>query len=390
LADAQIAVLIDFENMGLESIRPLLDELADEGRIIIRRAYADWSKAASKRDELLQLGLDPIHVFRSSLSGKNSADIRLVIDAVELMYRSPVDTFVIVSSDSDFVPLVMTLRAAGKRVIAAGRHGIVSPTLVNSCDRFIYVDRQEGLQKTARARKPEAGKPAAAVPARRAEAMEDAVSLVLRAMHAAMDYQGRVSGSSLHQAMTRIDPSFDFRALGFRTFTQFLLGTGEVSVTYPRGLGQGDSIVELKASGNGAAHPSEPAPEPAPAPLPAPVVSEPTILPPWDERLEALLEERMRQTGQDRVSGAWAGDRAARILGAPSLKVSRYPTLRKLLESSDLLRERWSLEGGYLVRKSAASAGARPGDGGGRPVSTARSEGAPAEKEPGALHPANA
>ena len=124
--DRQVAVLIDFENVGLDSVRWLFDQVSDIGRIIIRRAYADWSAAAGKRDhrqqrdQLLELGIEPIHLFHS-VSGKNSSDIRLAIDAIELMYLSPVDTFVIVSSDTDFVPLVSKLRAAGKTVIGAGR-----------------------------------------------------------------------------------------------------------------------------------------------------------------------------------------------------------------------------------------------------------------------------
>ena len=119
--NGQVAVLIDFENVGLSSVRWLFDQVSDMGRITIRRAYADWSAAAGKRDQsqqrdqLLELGIEPIHLFHS-VSGKNSSDIRLAIDAIELMYLSPVDTFVIVSSDTDFVPLVSKLRAAGRRL----------------------------------------------------------------------------------------------------------------------------------------------------------------------------------------------------------------------------------------------------------------------------------
>ena len=137
MADEQVAVLIDFENVGLESIQWLFDQISDVGRIIVRRAYADWSDvgksdARKKRDQLLELGVEPIHLFQSA-SGKNSSDIRLAIDAVDLLYLSPIDTFVIVSSDSDFVPLVSKLRAAGKTVIGAGRQAAASRTLVINC-----------------------------------------------------------------------------------------------------------------------------------------------------------------------------------------------------------------------------------------------------------------
>jgi uncharacterized protein (TIGR00288 family) len=137
--ERQIAVLIDFENTGLNSIQWLFDQISDIGRIIIKKAYADWSKAGDKRDELLELGIEPIHLFRSGSGTKNSSDIRLVIDAIELMHQSPVDTFVIVSSDSDFAPLVSTLRASGKIVIGAGYKATASRALVISCDRYFYL-----------------------------------------------------------------------------------------------------------------------------------------------------------------------------------------------------------------------------------------------------------
>ncbi|MFQ5875730.1 MAG: NYN domain-containing protein [Dehalococcoidia bacterium] len=140
MSEAQIAVLIDYENVGgLDSIQSLFDQLSDIGRVIVKRAYADWSVAGKKRDQLLELGIEAVHHFRSAGSAKNSSDICLVIDAVDLLYRSPVDTFVIVSSDSDFVPLTSKLQAAGKTVIGAGRRDVVSRTLVRSCDKYIYL-----------------------------------------------------------------------------------------------------------------------------------------------------------------------------------------------------------------------------------------------------------
>jgi hypothetical protein len=93
MADQQIAVLIDYENVGLNAIQWLFDQISDMGRVTVRRAFADWSVAASQRDQLLELGIEPIHLFHSVKSGKNSSDIRLAIDAIELLYQSPVDTF---------------------------------------------------------------------------------------------------------------------------------------------------------------------------------------------------------------------------------------------------------------------------------------------------------
>ena len=124
LTEPNVAILIDYENVGLDSIQYLLDQISDVGRITIKRAYADWSTQRNRRDQLLELGIEAIHHFRSTKSGKNSSDIRLVIDAIDLRHTSDVDTFVIASSDSDFVPRVIYMRAAAKSVIAAGRREI--------------------------------------------------------------------------------------------------------------------------------------------------------------------------------------------------------------------------------------------------------------------------
>src|SRR3990172_961840 len=195
MADQQIAVLIDYENVGLGSIQWLFDQMSELGRVIVKRAYADWSLASSQGDDLLELGIDAVHLFQTASSGKNASDIRLAIDAIELLYGSPVDTFVIVSADSDFVPLVSKLRSAGKTVIGAGRREVVSRSLIKSCDRYIYLDEL--------ARGPES---------KDQPAREDGESLLVRAVTASVDSQGQVLGSRLHQTMTRIDPGFNFRA----------------------------------------------------------------------------------------------------------------------------------------------------------------------------------
>ena len=149
-----------------------------------------------KRDQLLELGIEARHLFRSTKSGKNSSDILLTIDAVELLYVHSIDAFVIVSSDSDFVPLVSKLRGAGKTVIGAGRRDGTSPTLVKSCDRYIFLD--------------DAAPPSRGSGKTRSRS-SDPASLLSRALEASMDAQGQVVGSKLYQAMQRIDPSFTSR-----------------------------------------------------------------------------------------------------------------------------------------------------------------------------------
>ena len=149
-------MLIDFENVGLSSIQWLFDQVSDIGRITVKRAYADWANSRNKSvgEQLLQLGIEPIHRPPSAAAGKNSSDIRLVIDAVELAYQSPIDTFVIASSDSDFAPLVSKLRASGKVVIGAGRREATSQTLVISCDRYLYFEQEQPQPKRARPGRP--------------------------------------------------------------------------------------------------------------------------------------------------------------------------------------------------------------------------------------------
>ena len=313
MTEANVAVLIDYENVGLDSVESLLDQLSDVGRATVKRAYADWSVQRGKRDQLLELGIEAMHHFRSAKSGKNSSDICLAIDAVDLLHSAPVDTFVIVSSDSDFVPLVSKLRAAGKSVIGSGRRGAASPTLVKSCDRYIYLD--EAKPPASRQSRPESGGSRAG-------------SLVVRALEASMDAQGQVVGSKLFQTMQRIDPSFDYKALGHRNFTQFLDTSNEVRVHRPEG--RGDVVVQLNhsrdtegVSSNGA-----------------------SLVPDWDRQIDASWTGRQR----NRLSGQVAANDAAKVLGVPRLAASRFPSLDKLLDASPFLRAHWQREGNAIIR----------------------------------------
>ena len=304
MADRQLAVLVDFENVGLGSIQWLFDQISDVGRIIVKRAYADWSTASSKRDQLLELGIEPIHLFQSLKSGKNSSDIRLTIDAVDLLHQSPVDTFVLVSSDSDFVPLVSKLRAAGKMVIGAGRKATTSHTLVISCDRYLFLDQSEKITEEAGPQPKSRG-----------------ADLLVRAMKAAMDAEGRVIGSKLHETLQRLDPSFDFRAQGYSTLTRYLEASPEVKVARPKG--PGDVVAELAD------------------------VSDPSI---WGPKIDAAWSGRAPRSGAA-ISGSAAAADAAKILGLPRLSVSRYKTLQKLLDASDLLASKWSQARNRVIRR---------------------------------------
>ena len=138
MTDSNIALLVDYENVGVDSLQYLVEQVSGMGRIIIKRAYADWSSQRKGQERLIELGIEAVHNYRSVKSGKNSCDIKLTIDAVEILHSGQVDSFVIVSSDSDFVPLVTHLRGAGKGVIGAGRKAVTSTTMVKSCDKYIF------------------------------------------------------------------------------------------------------------------------------------------------------------------------------------------------------------------------------------------------------------
>jgi len=160
--DSQVAVFIDYDNIEI-SVEEAFGKNADVdwnrvlqsasqlGRVVMRRAYADWAEAAAKQRQLLALGVELIHV--NSKRGKNAADIRIVIDALELFHNdgSSFTHVLLVSGDGDFTELVHRLRAHGKTVIGMGISGTSAEYLVNACDKFIYYDKLQGVNKVRKA-----------------------------------------------------------------------------------------------------------------------------------------------------------------------------------------------------------------------------------------------
>ena len=363
--ERQIAVLIDFENVGLGSIQWLFDQVSDIGRITVKRAYADWADKRNKTagDQLLQLGIEQIHRPPTAAAGKNSSDIKLVIDAVDLSYQAPIDTFVIASSDSDFAPLVSKLRASGKVVMGAGRREATSQALVISCDRFFYLDQDQSQPK-----KPRRGRP----PKKQQQPANDLLS---RAVKASIDEHGRVVGSRLHQTMQRLDPGFSFRTLGHSTFTKYLEASPEVKVTRPGGAG--DVTVEMADQASAAPKPDAPAEPVERAPI-APAAAEEVKEPPaaqveveqttteapavreeaseeessneWGAMIDDIWEVRTGEPG-GRIPGPRAASDAAQVLGVSKLSVSPYKTLQQLLDASEYLSARWKRDRNNIVRR---------------------------------------
>ena len=311
MAESQIGVLIDYENVGLNSIQSLFDQLSDVGRIIVKRAYGDWSKAQNVSDQLLSLGIEARQVFRSPGSGKNAADISLAIDAIDMMHRNPgLDTYVIVSSDTDFVPLVSTLRGAGKTVIGAGHIGVVSRALVNSCDRYLSLsDGKKAAMDTSALK-------------------QETDSLLVRAMEASLDDHGQVVAAKLHNTMLRMDPSFDYKAMGHRSFSGFLNGSSQVTVHRSRGS-RGDVFVELTTPG-------------------APQQDSSTNGLGRDQ--EERIDEAWSKVQGDTIAGSKAASEAAKALGVSKLSSSRYKSLQGLLNASEQLRSRWTRVKNTILR----------------------------------------
>src|ERR1700719_185694 len=144
-----LAVFIDFENLALGfqnrrdrfEIGRVLERLVEKGKIVVKKAYADWSRFANYTAPLHEAAIELIEIPRRAQTGKNSADIRLCVDAMDLAYaKEHIDTFVVVSGDSDFSPLVSKLKELGKHVIGLGMQDSTSALLRDNCDEFIYYE----------------------------------------------------------------------------------------------------------------------------------------------------------------------------------------------------------------------------------------------------------
>jgi uncharacterized LabA/DUF88 family protein len=242
--ERRIALFIDFENLvtntGITAptfnLQPALDRLLEKGKVIFRRAYCDWSRFKEAKAHLHEFGVELVDVPPSTRAGKNSADMRLVIDALELCYaREHINTFVIASGDSDFCPLAYKLRENDRFVIGLAVREATSPFFVKACDEFIYLrgqgrgddrgDDRDQIRDSARATsrsRPE--KSITVIPgdggARKtrvvpAIAREVVSSLLSRAT-------GPVNPSLIKEAIVRKEPDFDERYHGFSTFSRLL------------------------------------------------------------------------------------------------------------------------------------------------------------------------
>jgi uncharacterized LabA/DUF88 family protein len=293
-----MAVFCDFENVALGvrdanyekfDIKPVLERLLLKGSIVVKKSYCDWDRYKGFKATMHEANFELIEIPHVRQSGKNSADIRMVVDALDLCYtKSHVNTFVIVSGDSDFSPLVSKLRENAKRVIGVGVKQSTSDLLVANCDEFIFYDdlvreqRRAAAKRDERKAQPSAGRRPSDENNRKREEMEarklQALEMVVETFDALVSERGdtgKIWASLLKDTLKRRRPDFSETYYGFRTFGNLLeeaqtrglfeFGRDEKSGTYVyRGA---NAQVELQ--------PADTAPAEAAAPDVEPVTAAP-------------------------------------------------------------------------------------------------------------------
>ncbi|ALH79236.1 MULTISPECIES: NYN domain-containing protein [Sphingopyxis] len=264
VADRKIALLIDADNVSHNKIAAMLAELSKYGTANIRRAYGNWASDSLKgwKDKLHEFAIRPIQQFNYS-TGKNATDIALVIDAMELLYTQKLDAFCLASSDADFTPLVMQLRANGHEVYGFGERKTPSP-FVNACTTFLYLDNLEGIDapttpaepavaKAPKAKEPaKAGTPPAKATNKKLAQDTKLVTILRGAVEASARDDGWASMSSAGSAVKRQAP-IDPRNYGAKNFPALFEATGLFEIVKGEG---GQSFVADKRNRDRAARPA--------------------------------------------------------------------------------------------------------------------------------------
>ena len=224
--EANLCVLIDFENigtgcdkegLGVFDVRMVMRRLKDKGRILVSRAYADWTRWSRFKQDLVFSGVNMMELTAHGMGAKNRADIALVVDAMEIAYtRDYIDTFVILSGDSDFTPLVMRLKELNKRVIGLGTKGSTSRLIAETCDEFMFYDTLRREQHSEASARPDSADQGSLT-------RDEAFDLLIETL----ENQAREDGAPIHASilktsMKRKAPTFSEVDLGFRTFAVFL------------------------------------------------------------------------------------------------------------------------------------------------------------------------
>jgi uncharacterized LabA/DUF88 family protein len=272
--DERIALFLDYENLAIGArealgrqdfdFRPIADALAERGRVVVRRAYADWSSFADDRRELTRHQIELIEIpQRMGTVRKNAADIKMAVDAVELcLERDYITTFVLGTGDSDFTPLVHKLRELNRRVVGLGIEASTSSLLPPACDEFLFYERLEGVEpragrRTARSRARRAVTPPADVsdateltdgtaPVPRTDDSNLGVLVTQTLAGLERTSNGPVLASMLKRTILRKDPTFNEADYGFRGFGELLRQLAATGVIELReGTAAGDPEVRF-------------------------------------------------------------------------------------------------------------------------------------------------
>jgi uncharacterized protein (TIGR00288 family) len=239
-----MAMFCDFENIALGvrdanyaqfDIGKVIERLLLKGNIVVKKAYCDWERYKEFKPAMHEASFEMIEIPHLRMSGKNSADIRMVVDALDLCYtKEHLDTFVILSGDSDFSPLVSKLRENDKIVIGVGVKNSTSDLLIANCDEFIYYDdlvrrppaRRREPAKDQHSRRPAKGPvPKAAKPPVAGDKKQEAWDLIVQTYEALVEERGegeKIWSSMLKQTLKRRRPGFSESYYGFRSFGQLL------------------------------------------------------------------------------------------------------------------------------------------------------------------------
>ena len=262
--EERVALFLDFENLALGArdrgvelkMGVIMDALTERGRIVIRRAYADWNLFSDYRQDLVGQRIELIEVpQRTGMVRKNAADIKLAVDCLELAFeRDFVTTFVIGSGDSDFTPLVLKLRELNRRVIGVGVEGSTSELLPGACDEFLFYERLAGpaFAKDTGTRKRRKEKPSDDEPI---SDMGEAARLVTSTLSGLQrSAEGPVLSSMIKRVILRKDPTFSESDLGFRTWGELMRHLETLGfVELHEGSAEGDPNVDFPAEGGGEA-----------------------------------------------------------------------------------------------------------------------------------------
>ena len=263
--EERIALFLDFENLALGArdrgekldMAVIMDALTERGRVVARRAYADWNLFSDYRQGLLSQRIEMIEIpQRAGMVRKNAADIKLAVDALEVAFqRDFVTTFVVGSGDSDFTPLVLKLRELNKRVIGVGVEGSTSELLPGACDEFLFYERLLG-RGTARSSPRKRRKPDDAEEEAPGSELSEISRLVISTLGGLQrSSNAPVLSSSIKRAIKRKDPTFSEGDFGFRTWGELMTHLQDSSVVELRsGSAEGDPTVDFPSNGGGQAH----------------------------------------------------------------------------------------------------------------------------------------